>query len=204
MEIVTILSISPLQEDHVSLARIIDHSEVSFHTASVWEIHPTDTLESAVSVLRKNGARIVLTERDLIRPGAWKDVLMEISALSDPPLLIVTSRLADEFLWAEALNLGAFDVLAKPFDSKEAIHVLISAWLRKENKNKIQHLAGSGLNSGVRQSVVASPTKLPYVEAPKRIEDDEQEKCCRLIEQVAYVEAPRRTENDEQEQFIWP
>jgi hypothetical protein len=35
----------------------------------------------------------------------------------------VTSRLADERLWAEALNLGAWDVLAKPFDADEVIRI---------------------------------------------------------------------------------
>jgi hypothetical protein len=35
-----------------------------------------------------------------------------ILLLPDPPVLIVTSRLADEYLWAEALNPGAYDVLA--------------------------------------------------------------------------------------------
>ena len=46
----------------------------------------------------------------------------------DSPSLIVTSRLADERLWAEALNLGAYDVLAKPFDSTEAMRVVGAAW----------------------------------------------------------------------------
>jgi FixJ family two-component response regulator len=40
----------------------------------------------------------------------------------------VTSRLADEYLWAEALNLGAYDVLAKPFDTSEVMRVVASAW----------------------------------------------------------------------------
>jgi DNA-binding response OmpR family regulator len=45
----------------------------------------------------------------------------ESATLTDPPLLIVSSRLADEHLWAEALNLGVFDVLAKPFQSEEVL-----------------------------------------------------------------------------------
>jgi DNA-binding response OmpR family regulator len=51
-----------------------------------------------------------------------------VTILPDPPPLIVTSRLADERLWVEALNLGAFDVLAKPFDSTEAMRVVGAAW----------------------------------------------------------------------------
>jgi FixJ family two-component response regulator len=42
--------------------------------------------------------------------------------------LIVASRLADERLWAEALNLGAWDVLAKPFNHIEVIRSVKSAW----------------------------------------------------------------------------
>ena len=52
-------------------------------------------------------------------------MLEVVTILSDPPSLIATLRLADERLWAEALNLGAFDVLAKPFDSTEAMRLLV-------------------------------------------------------------------------------
>jgi DNA-binding response OmpR family regulator len=55
-------------------------------------------------------------------------MLEHISRLPDAPLLIVTSRLADERLWAEALNLGAYDVLAKPFDTAEVVRVVSLAW----------------------------------------------------------------------------
>jgi DNA-binding response OmpR family regulator len=63
-----------------------------------------------------------------LAPGSWKDVLEQVTILPDPPPLIVASRLADERLWAETLNLGAFDVLAKPFDRTEAIRVVGAAW----------------------------------------------------------------------------
>jgi len=52
--------------------------------------------------------------------------LARIKLLPTPPLLIVTSRHADEYLWAEALNLGAYDVVAKPFDSHELSRVVSS------------------------------------------------------------------------------
>jgi len=48
--------------------------------------------------------------------------------LPNAPSLIVTSRLADDRLWVEALNLGAWDVLAKPFDRSEVIRNMKSAW----------------------------------------------------------------------------
>lgn len=62
-------------------------------------------------------------ERDLA-PGAWKDMLDEAFALPQSPCVIVTSRLADEYLWAEALNVGAYDVLAKPFEREEVVRIV--------------------------------------------------------------------------------
>jgi hypothetical protein len=41
--------------------------------------------------------------------------------------LVVASRLADERLWAEVLNLGGHDVLAMPFDAHEVRRVMESA-----------------------------------------------------------------------------
>ena len=66
-------------------------------------------------------------ERDLLS-GTWKDVLEYTNSLPNAPSFIVASRLADEHLWAEALNLGAWDVLAKPFDRTEVIRSVRSAW----------------------------------------------------------------------------
>jgi DNA-binding response OmpR family regulator len=56
-------------------------------------------------------------------------MLEVLTPLSNPPFLIVTSRTADERLWAEALNLGAYDVLAKPYNQAEVIRVVSLAWL---------------------------------------------------------------------------
>jgi FixJ family two-component response regulator len=70
---------------------------------------------------------VVVCERDLA-DGGWKDVLEVTASRSNPPPLIVTSRLADEYLWAEVLNLGGFDVLAKPLNKQEVRRVLNFAW----------------------------------------------------------------------------
>jgi DNA-binding response OmpR family regulator len=61
---------------------------------------------------------IVVCDRDWMGEE-WKYLLDRFAGLARPPLLIVTSRLADDRLWAEALNLGAYDVVAKPFDAAE-------------------------------------------------------------------------------------
>ena len=61
---------------------------------------------------------------DTQNTGNWKDVLEAMRALPVPPLVIVISRESDDHLWAEALNLGAYDVLAKPLDDTEIVRVL--------------------------------------------------------------------------------
>ena len=61
---------------------------------------------------------MVICERDL-QQGSWKDLLEHTQRVANPPFMIVASLHADDYLWAEALNLGAYDVLAKPFDRTE-------------------------------------------------------------------------------------
>ena len=60
----------------------------------------------------------------------WQELLQDVSELPPPrPRFVIASRLADDRLWSEALNLGAYNVLAKPFDSKEVFWVVSHAWL---------------------------------------------------------------------------
>ncbi len=69
---------------------------------------------------------MVLCEQTL--PDAdWKQVLKEIQNMLDPPLLVVTSRVADSGLWAEVLNLGGYDVLAKPLKAEEVLWTIATA-----------------------------------------------------------------------------
>jgi DNA-binding response OmpR family regulator len=57
----------------------------------------------------------------------WKTILDHLQRAVWQPHLIVTSRTADERLWAEVLNLGGYDVLAQPFDRDEVERVVASA-----------------------------------------------------------------------------
>lgn len=133
----TVLSVSPYGEDGVSLERIFRESDLTLSAQSDWTLVESASLASSVSVLREMPIAIVLCESDLF-PGTWREVLEHLWPLPDPPLLIVTSRLADERLWAEALNLGAYDVLAKPFSAPEVIRVLNSAWYHWRHRHEFR------------------------------------------------------------------
>jgi DNA-binding response OmpR family regulator len=120
---ITILSLSPDEEDHHSLKCILNDAEASTGSRSKWILLSSRTRESAFALLQEHRISIVLCESRL-PPGTWREVQAQIRMSPRPPLLIVTSRFADDRLWCEALNLGAFDVLAKPFDPTEVIRVL--------------------------------------------------------------------------------
>jgi DNA-binding NtrC family response regulator len=131
----TVLSVSPLQEDHRSLQAILGHS--------TWNLFNADQVPPALDFLDRHEISVVLCERDLM-PGTWIDMLENIRRLSHPPSLIVTSRLADERLWSEALNLGAWDVLAKPFDRSEVFRSVKSGWQHWHDQI---HLRVAAMNS---------------------------------------------------------
>lgn len=135
IETFSILSLSPIPEDHAALNDMVGRPEASGSVDLRLLIEPVVTLEAALRSLTENPCPAVLCERDL-GTFTWKDVLPALATLPDPPLLIVTSRLADERLWAEALNLGAHDVLAKPFAAQEVTRVLRLACLRWKNARR--------------------------------------------------------------------
>ena len=125
---VTILSVTPYEEDQFWLQTIINRSK--------WRLYRADCLESALAVLHNQEVGVVLSEKDL-PPHSWTDILYVINRLQDAPEFIVTSRLADERLWTEALNLGAYDVLAKPFNRDEVLRSVSLAWLNWRHKHEI-------------------------------------------------------------------
>ncbi len=118
--ILTVLSISPNQDDHASLENIIGHSKWSLLTAN-------NVFCGRALLLQRHDISVVLCEKDL-NPGTWTDILKHIQAMSHPPSLIVTSRLADDFLWSRVLNEGGWDLLSKPFDKTEVLRGIRSAW----------------------------------------------------------------------------
>ena len=118
-EIITILVASAQQEDHETLQLIFDHRN--------WRILKAETCAETRKVLRETKVAAVISDRDL-PDGSWKEVLYELALMKAPPQLIVASRLADDHLWAEVLNLGGFDVLQKPFEPSEVMRAVSMAW----------------------------------------------------------------------------
>ena len=119
-KIVTVLAIDQNSEELAPLRALFSQSN--------WKLYEAHSSNAALAYLRRTRIPVVLSERDL-PDGNWKDLHYQLLELPEIPLLIVASRFADESLWAEVLNLGAYDVLAKPFDRTELVRVVASAWL---------------------------------------------------------------------------
>ena len=91
-----------------------------------WTVFEAEDAGYALSYLRRNPVHVVIADAGIPQRN-WKEILESVGSLKPAPLLIVTSRTADDHLWAEVLNMGGFDVLAQPFDRVEVERVLASA-----------------------------------------------------------------------------
>jgi DNA-binding response OmpR family regulator len=117
---VSSLAISPFTEDLAFL-------EQKFQEAD-WKLYVARTYREALIQLSRVRVPIVLCECQL-PDGNWKDVQSQLAPMLDRPRLIVVSRHADERLWTEVLNQGAFDLLATPFREAELVFAIGWAWL---------------------------------------------------------------------------
>jgi DNA-binding NtrC family response regulator len=130
---ITILSLSPAESDHAVLEQTFRDSTLSLYPNCRLTLQPSPTLASALATLRAHRIPIVLCDRDG-QPEAWREILRAGKSLSAPPCVIVTSRLADDRLWAELLQDGAFDLLAKPFDKSDVMRIVHAAWTHWQNR----------------------------------------------------------------------
>lgn len=113
-----ILIVSPSPGDHQFLAEVLVALHASASSAS--------SFQEACERVKLHSFAVVVTEKEL-PDGTWKDIQRLLDVLRPEPLLIVASIAADEYLWAEVLNTGGFDVLAKPFGREETIHSISHA-----------------------------------------------------------------------------
>ena len=117
---VAVLAVSSDHQDQVSLRNIFARTR--------WQLFEAPNCEVAQPYLERSGIGVVLCDAEL-PDGSWLDLLNCVSRLPAPPMIIVSSRRPGSALWAEVLNHGAYDVLAKPFDRSEVIRIVSLAWL---------------------------------------------------------------------------
>ncbi|MEZ5400991.1 MAG: hypothetical protein R2729_15075 [Bryobacteraceae bacterium] len=74
-----------------------------------------------------NPPGVVLCEARL-PDGGWRDVLAAAGVGPGAPRVIVMARPANDDLWQEVLEGGAFDLVSLPVDSRELFRVVSLAW----------------------------------------------------------------------------
>jgi DNA-binding NtrC family response regulator len=131
---VTVFHVGPPDQDLSALADILHRNDWKLCPGTHWTLAAADDMRSAAARLESETVPIVLCERESVA-GSWKDILDSVGKFQAPPMVIVASRTADEYLWAEALNLGAYDVLSKPYHASEVVRVLSMAWLHWMNRH---------------------------------------------------------------------
>jgi len=113
-----VLFVSPHHADAATIATILRSTTLRLdHAASLQETR---------RLLLENSYGAILTEAHL-PDGGWTDVLKLTFEVGVFPAVIVTHRFADDRFWAEVLNLGAYDLLAQPFDQGEVRRILAHA-----------------------------------------------------------------------------
>ena len=113
-----ILFISPSVEDARSLEDILNCVGISVRQATSYAM--------ARKALEKESFSAVLTESRL-PDGNWDDVVTLVGKMRPGVAVVVADKLADARLWADGLQLGAYDLLAKPFYPGEVQRVIARA-----------------------------------------------------------------------------
>lgn len=135
----TVVLVGFLKQEEDFLQNLLDRAAWPMAHDCTWSTLSKPSVAATLIAVHHDRIPIVLCDRDL-QPEVWKELLTEFGCLPEPPCLIVTSRLADDFLWAEALNLGAYDVLARPFDTAEVVRSIGLAHLHWANRRRPQRV----------------------------------------------------------------
>jgi DNA-binding NtrC family response regulator len=121
----TILIVSENEQCHLTVRQL--------QTRTNWTLSSRFSFADAVTLIENQEFAVVLCDCDLPE-GKWRSLLEIAANCPRPSRFIVFSRHADVSLWAEALNLGAYDLLVFPFDSQELTRVVglaTDSWVRE-------------------------------------------------------------------------
>ena len=88
-----------------------------------WIVCSRFRYDEALNLLTSEPFAVVLCDTALTG-GSWETLLAVSRELPRPPHFLAFSHSADENLWAEALNLGAYDLLEYPFVDEQFLHVV--------------------------------------------------------------------------------
>ena len=122
-----VLFVSPYQDDAMVLSSMLGSLPVPLeHVADV---------QHARATIQAEPHQVILSEA-MLPDGTWRDVLDIAGSVLPRPAVIVTDAMADARFWTEALNLGAYDLIAQPFATTEVRRILSYACSRQSGQSK--------------------------------------------------------------------
>jgi FixJ family two-component response regulator len=98
--------------------------------AEQWDFRFTESCEAAFTIANRLVAPVILCDRDLPQTE-WREAVRTLAALPHRPIVILLSKVADEYLWSEVFRIGGFDILAKPpraEDVRRAVNLALAYW----------------------------------------------------------------------------
>ena len=96
-----------------------DHFSASVQNAATacgWEFQHTGTVESGLDVLREFPANVAIYDWPASDPPGesdWRSAMDRLSAQPDHPCLLLASPVDDQYLCAEVVRHGGFDVMPR-------------------------------------------------------------------------------------------
>ena len=142
-KVITVLAVSPFEEDHGRLREIFRHSR--------WKLYSALTWREALQCLQQNSVNLIICEQKCPE-GNWRDLFARVDQLPEAIPFVVCGDSPDLDLWAEAINEWAFDVLSKPFDTLEVLRTVPASW------QYYRHRSAGSRADAARKSACASAT----------------------------------------------
>jgi DNA-binding NtrC family response regulator len=110
-----------------------------------WKTISASTVGECEEVLANQKTDLVFCDRGLT-DGSYRDILAIARSLGRNARLVVTSRLADWGEYLEALQDGAFDLIASPSQKADVVRVINQAQ-REDQKTSMPVAAGKALKA---------------------------------------------------------
>jgi len=111
----TILLASERDDDHQTLQALLHNTRWTVARALSWG--------DAASFCGRVIKPVILVDR-YFQGSDWRFTLSSMVNLESNSCLILLSDVSDQYLWNEVVQLGGFDVLARPFQRSDVLRIL--------------------------------------------------------------------------------
>jgi CheY-like chemotaxis protein len=124
-----------LRRMHI-VALVADYQERKVISAASfeesWAVQFAESSDDAREVSNRLLAPVILCDRDWPDMD-WRAAVRSLASLPHRPCVILTSRVFDDYLWAELVRHGGYDLLAKPLrqsDVARVVRLAVTYWRR--------------------------------------------------------------------------